>query len=103
MVYKFCKVTQKLYKSNPSLFDWLADRPRKASACSGNQQYYVKFTSVCTVPIRGVTKMMKKVLTFAMVVFLAIIFVPGVNALAAPDLKVSVEAGLDGKVKFGRG
>lgn len=32
-----------------------------------------------------------------------IVFIPAVNALAAPDLKVSVTAGIDGKAKEGKG
>ena len=36
LMYNIHKVTRKLYKSNPTLFDWIADRP---PACSGNQQF----------------------------------------------------------------
>ena len=33
----------------------------------------------------------------------SIVFIPTATALAAPELKVSVSAGLDGKAKYGKG
>lgn len=47
--------------------------------------------------------MMKKVIGFLFAFLVVVIFIPEVTALAAPNLKVSVKAGIDGKVKSGRG
>ena len=47
--------------------------------------------------------MMKKVIGFLCAFLVVVIFIPEVTALAAPNLKVSVTAGIDGKVKSGRG
>lgn len=45
----------------------------------------------------------KKFAVFVFVLMATIVFVPTATALAAPELKVSVSAGLDGKVKYGKG
>lgn len=47
--------------------------------------------------------MMKKVIGFLFSFLVIVVFIPEVTALAAPNLKVSVTAGIDGKVKSGRG
>ncbi|MFJ7932976.1 hypothetical protein [Sporosarcina sp. NPDC096371] len=47
--------------------------------------------------------MWKKVALFVTLLMASIVFMPTASALAAPELKVSVSAGLDGKAKYGRG
>ncbi len=47
--------------------------------------------------------MWKKIMVFLVLFVGTIVFIPAVNALAAPDLKVSVSAGIDGKAKEGKG
>ena len=47
--------------------------------------------------------MWKKFAVFLVLLIGLIVFIPEVNALAAPDLKVSVSAGIDGKAKEGKG
>lgn len=47
--------------------------------------------------------MWRKFTVFLVLLTGLIVIIPEVNALAAPDLKVSVSAGIDGKVKEGKG
>lgn len=47
--------------------------------------------------------MWKKFAVFVCVLMATIVFVPTATALAAPELKVSVAIGLDGKAKYGKG
>ena len=47
--------------------------------------------------------MWKKFAVFLVLLIGSIVFIPEVNALAAPELKVSVSAGIDGKAKEGKG
>ena len=45
----------------------------------------------------------KKFAVFVLVLMATIVFIPTATALAAPELKVSVAIGLDGKAKYGKG
>jgi len=47
--------------------------------------------------------MWRKFAVFLILLIVSIVFIPEVNALAAPNLKVSVSAGIDGKAKEGKG
>lgn len=47
--------------------------------------------------------MWRKFAVFLVLLIGSIVFIPEVNALAAPDLKVSVSTGIDGKAKDGKG
>lgn len=47
--------------------------------------------------------MMRKITGLFFVLFAVFIFLPGVTAFAAPGLKVSVTAGIDGKAKYEKG
>lgn len=47
--------------------------------------------------------MWKKFAVFLVLLIAAVAFLPNATALAAPEMKVSVSAGLDGKARYGRG
>jgi hypothetical protein len=47
--------------------------------------------------------MMKKIMGYLLAIIVFILIIPGVTALAQPDLNVKVSAGIDGKAKYEKG